>query len=93
MTQPRHEDPTRRHAFVTAGLAAIAALVLVVLEDPAMPMTPGRAGAASSTAAAAAGKPLPLAGQVPYRQFDASVRLVIRPPVVGSTTPVRPGQK
>ena len=93
MKQPRHEDPTRRHAFVTAGLAAVAALVLVVLDDPAMPMAPGRAGAASSTAAAAAGKPLPLAGQVPYRQFDASARLVIRPAVGGSPTPMLASKK
>lgn len=85
-----HEDPTRRHAFVTAGLAAAAALVLLVLDDPASTAT--------------AGKAPPLAGQaLPYRQFDASARPVraqpgergpvIRPAVMGSAMPMLPGKK
>ena len=89
MKQPWHEDPTRRHAAVTAGLAAAAVLVLVVLDDPAN--------------TAAAGRAAPLAGQAPYRQFDASARPVrtqpgergpvIRPAVMGSAMPMLPGKK
>ena len=103
MQQPWHEDPTRRHACVTAGLVAAAALVLVVLDDPAMRMAPGRAGAGASTATAAGGGAAPLADQAPYRQFDVLARPVraqpgergpvIRPAVMGSTTPMLPRKK
>ena len=97
MKQRGHEDPTRRHASVTAGLAAVAVFVLVVLDDPAMRVAPDRAGVGASTAAAH-GAP-PLAGQAPFRQFDAAARParalriapgpVIRPVLMGGATPMQ----
>ena len=98
MKQRGHEDATRQHACVTAGLAAVAAFVLVVLDDPAMQRAPDRAGVGASTAAVGAGSAPPLAGQAPFRQFDAAARParaprieplpVIRPVLMGGPAAV-----
>ena len=87
MALPRDVDPTRRHASVTAGLAAIAALVLVALEDPAQRKTAVPAGVAAGTGAAA-DRPRPATRHAGYRQFNSSARLLIRPAVAGKTTSV-----
>ena len=93
MKLPGHEDPTRQHARVTAGLVAAAALVLVVLDDPSQRTPPVRVDAAASTAVAAGVRRLPPGRAAPYRQFDASAQLVSGPVAVRGTTPMLPRKK
>ncbi|MFC5512332.1 hypothetical protein ACFPOU_14495 [Massilia jejuensis] len=49
MKQSRGHDPTRRHAAVTAGLGAVALLVIVLHEDPAARGEDARAAAAQAS--------------------------------------------